>query len=46
MDDEIEASAFHKEEDLEREDIAAVSCTTNHTFFIYIWNAVEAQNIC
>jgi len=32
MDDEIEASAFQKEEDLEREDIAAdASCTTNHT---------------
>lgn len=32
MDNEIEASAFQKEEDLEREDIAAASCTTNHTF--------------
>jgi len=31
MDDETEASAFQKEEDLEREDIAAASCTTNHT---------------
>jgi len=32
MDDEIEASAFQKEEDLEREDIAVdASCTTNHT---------------
>jgi len=44
-DDEIEASAFQKEEDLEREDIAAASCTSNH-FFIYIWNAMETQNIC
>jgi len=32
MDDEIEASAFQQEEDLEREDTAAASCTTNHTF--------------
>ena len=32
MNDEIEASAFQREEDLEREDIAAASCTTNHTF--------------
>jgi hypothetical protein len=32
MDDEIEASAFQKEDNLEREDTAAVSCTTNHTF--------------
>ena len=32
MDDEIEASAFQKENDSEREDIAAASCTINHTF--------------
>lgn len=32
MDDEIEASAFQKEENLEREDTATASCTTNHTF--------------
>jgi predicted DNA-binding protein (UPF0251 family) len=32
MDDEIEASAFQKEEDLESEDTAAASCISNHTF--------------
>ena len=44
-DNETEANALQREEDLEKDEYAAVSCTTNQTFS-WVWNIAEVQNIC
>jgi len=45
FDNEIEANALQREEHLENNEFAAVSCTTNQTFS-YVWNTAEVHNIC
>jgi hypothetical protein len=45
IDNEIEANALQREEDLKNDEFATVSCTTNQTFS-YSWNTAEVQNIC
>jgi hypothetical protein len=45
IDNEIEANALQREDGLENDEFAVVSCTTDQTFS-YVWNTAEVQNIC
>jgi hypothetical protein len=40
VDNEIEANTLQREEDLENDEFATVSCTNNQTFS-YVWNTAE-----